>query len=276
MRILSNYEHRFLHTIREAMLDLLLLEIARAESSAPAEIWVVSPWIRNFEFNTGSRGRMRLVQSNMPSRVSLRELLVHFVELGGKLKMVCLPPDELIQASKIRSLARLYGLRGEVQTSDTETIGALSKEMERLTEELLTHKPMLDFLAALTRASNPNVELYYNQNLHAKVYVGTDVVVFGSANLTNRGLTSSDELCAISTDTEVVTQVKRFCADLITRDFSSRSSSYAPDDFRDLPETKKLHPSISATIQLVTNNLLSKDWKSAKSSSKNYAPINEP
>lgn len=200
MRMLTNYTSRGYNraTIREGLLDLLLSEIICVEHDEKTRLFIVSPWLRNIEFQVGGRGNLRLIPPYIPSRTSLFRLIELYLESGGGLTLVCLPPHKLVEQARINSVLRLHEVRDRLSAAgDIDASVYLSAEIDRITNEILIHRPMLDFIGKLHRRFKGKCSIVYNSELHAKICVGSKLALFGSANFTQRGVSKGDELSII-------------------------------------------------------------------------------
>ena len=252
MRLLSNYFGKGLKktTIAEAMFDLLTIEIINAHQDS--ELFIISPWIRNIELQTSVRGDLRLVLSYTPSRVSLKKFIDKFIERGGKLTIICLPPHRLINQEDIYSLIQLSQLRDRIEDHNIKSF--ISAQITKITSNILINKPMLDFLAALKNKYSEKVEIIYNERLHAKIFLGEYIAIVGSANITNAGFQYNDEFCFITSEKNIVKNIKDFCLSLKNRYFSKFCEEYSVDSYLNLPtELEKLHPKIEDLFQTIKN-----------------------
>lgn len=258
MRLLSNYSGKWYKksTITEALFDLLLTEIINANTDS--ELFIVSPWIRNIEFKTSIRGDLKLAVNYAPSRISLLKILEEFLNRGGKLKIVCLPPDNLISQEEIDSLIQFLNLRERMEDQESKLL--LSSMIAKKTSRILINKPMINFLATLKRKFSEQVKIIYNSRLHAKICLGQHLVLLGSANITNRGFQYSDEVCIITHDRPILTKIRGFCDSLLERGFSKKSEDYLLSSYLQLPdEISKLHPEIESLFKTIQSHLSSEE-----------------
>jgi len=258
MRLLSNYAGKWYKktTIAEALLDLFLTEIIDARQDS--KLFIVSPWIRNIEFQTSVRGSLRTALSYMPSRISLLELLEEFIRRGGKVTIVCLPPHRLIYQEDIDSLIQLKLL--EEKVGDYESKLMISTQITRTTTSILANKPMIDLLATLKKRYSKNVEIVYNERLHAKIYLGKYIAIVGSANITNTGFQFSDELCIMDNSKQFIMAVRNFCTSIMNRGFSERCEDYVLDKYLSIPkELGEFHPEVEKLIGTIRQYLSSRE-----------------
>lgn len=258
MRLLSNYDGKWFKksTITEALFDLFLTEII--DANAYSKLFIVSPWIRNIDFMTSIRGDLKLAMNYTPSRISLIKILEEYLNRGGRLTIVCLPPHKLISQEDIDSLIYFIKLRDQLENQESKLL--LSSMIAKTTSKILINKPMINFLATLKRKFNEQVDIIYNERLHAKIYLGQHLVLLGSANITNMGFQYSDEVCVISHDNDLLTKIRGFCDSLLQRGFSKKSEHYLINSYLNLPhEIGKLHPEIESLFNTIQHYLSSKE-----------------
>jgi len=247
---------------------MILTEIINAH--VDSQFFIVSPWIRNILFRTSVRGDLRLALSHTPSRISLLKLLEEFLRRGGRLTLVCLPPHRLIYQGDIDSLVQLFRLREIVENPNLKL--TLSSQINKATSSILVNKPMIDFLATLKKKYGERVEIIFNERLHAKIYLGEQIAMVGSANITNSGFQYNDEVCVVGCNDEFTSDLKGFVTSIIDRGFSAKCEDYFLYRHLNLPPDmlRKLHPDVEKLYNTVLNYLSSKERRELDFSSYHY------
>ena len=247
---------------------MILIEIMNAQVGS--ELFIVSPWIRNILFQTSVRGDLRLALSHAPSRISLLKLLEEFLRRGGRVTIVCLPPHRLVYQRDVDSLVQFFRLREIMEDPDLKL--ALSSQIDKATSSILVNKPMIDFLATLKKKYGERVEIIYNERLHAKIYLGRQFAIVGSANITNSGFQYNDEICVVGSDDEFTSTLKGFVMSIIDRGFSAKCEDYFLYRHLNLPPDMlgKLHPDVEKLFNTLLNYLSSAKRKELDFSSYHY------
>jgi hypothetical protein len=259
VRILTNYGNGWRRSsIREGIFDLLLSEILVTQHEGTSKLYIVSPWLRNFDLHTPGRGNLQLIMSYLPSKISFFRLLEEYLKKGGNLVLVCLPPHQLVNQDQLNTLTQLHEIRN--QTESMEMITTILAQIEKATKDVMMNRTMLEFLSKLKRRFGDKVRLVFNERLHAKICCGKFVAIIGSANLTSWGLSSSDEICLILEDPETISGIRKTCESIESRYFSKKSTDYEFSRFVTKPtKLAELHPDIERLLKLVKNHLSSKE-----------------
>ena len=242
------YNYPVTSRISERVLDFFCSEVMYALSNPEEQqLWIVSPWIRDVQFSTHSRGDISHLFPNANGAfLTLSEIIKRLMELGATVTLVCLPPHKLMRLQNFQSyietekyLARLkenfdeidITLKAEMEKAPTSS---LRTEFMSIRDEVATlyntakktyalqldynkigvlhHQDMLKFVHQLERENSEHFKLVYNQNLHAKIIVGTFGGFFGSANVTKNGFENNDELYAYIWDEKEVGKLRESAA----------------------------------------------------------------
>lgn len=239
--------------ISDRMFDFFCSEVLYALSKPKDQhLWIVTPWIRDSQFSTYSRGNIsHLFPQSSGTFIMLSDILKRLLELGVKITLVCLPPHKLLNLQcysnyieieknlqdildNNKGILRLlnefaeptvevgYSLR-EIKEREEKIIKIATQrcnsEMDYEKFRSMQHLDMFEFLKNLQNApGSEHLELVYNESLHAKIIVGKFGGFFGSANITYSGLNKNDELFAYITDESDLYQLKEGA-----RSFSEKS-----------------------------------------------------
>ncbi|MEM1577078.1 MAG: phospholipase D-like domain-containing protein [Archaeoglobaceae archaeon] len=216
MKLVFNYE---IATIKTALLDNLLNELALAKSGVHSVLWLISPWIKDFEFSLRGRRSLAVLLGEPGSSVSLLELLEKYSSYGGEIRLVSYPPHMLFDAECIQRIIQLLEIRKELEKSKVpeitleELINVINKEINMLTEQVTTHVDVIRFQNSISTL--PNSQVYFNERLHAKIILGTNFSMIGSANITPGGFIRNDEVYLIVDDANILKEIKEFCENMI-------------------------------------------------------------
>jgi len=161
-------------------------------------------------------------------------------------------------------------LREIVENPDLKL--TLSSQINKATSSILVNKPMVDFLATLKKKYGERVEIIYNERLHAKIYLGEQIAMVGSANITNSGFQYNDEVCVVGCNDEFTSDLKGFVTSIIDRGFSAKCEDYFLYRHLNLPPDmlEKLHPDVEKLFNTLVNYLSSAKRKEPDFSTYSY------
>ena len=253
MKVLSNYDFKYKRsTLSEGLFDLLIAEILSADENS--ELILVSPWMRNIDFNTSSRGEIRQILEYKPTRLSLDILLAEFLKRGGSIKIVCLPPHRLVSQDVLDTINELIEIREIVDEMDVKR--RLNDQITKQTSKALVNQTMLEFIAELKKTYKEKIKIIYNSKLHAKIYLGKNLGILGSANMTHYGFKISDEVCLFFNDPDVIRSLKDFISQLSIRYHSDQIEEYSFSKYIQIPPNiKSMHPEIERLLITINENL---------------------
>lgn len=170
------------------------LLVATLDLSEPADVYVISPWMKDVELPIRDIVDTALIRSD-----SIRLLpLLQRIASKHRLKVFIRPPAELFQMDL---LARLLDLARLLEQSARELEFSPSLLVEKLEITLQS-----DFVATiesflvhhdtfkLGKALSNEAEVYFTPKLHAKILLTPLAALVGSANFTNGGLAYNDEI----------------------------------------------------------------------------------
>jgi hypothetical protein len=212
-------------TVETRMVDLLI----GALGTSGAELWLVSPWITDFEISLRERGP--LVPHFGASVETIRlSALVGLLQETNRFSIVIRPPHVLMGRGDLARLAEILGTRTSLALLAEDpavraALGVLEREAERVTGAIMSHGDTLRFIRAVTHM--PNVELSFNPNLHAKELSTARAVLVGSAIFTWSGMNRNDELSIIFSEESTVAQLRAVAAGFASRWFVTPAAGYA-------------------------------------------------
>lgn len=256
MKILSNYYNKSLRsTISEGLFNLLLAEISA--SNEESELILVSPWMRNIDFNTSSRGELRQILEHKPTKISMETLLDEYLKRGGRLKIICLPPHKLISGDELDTISELIEIREIVD--DLEVQKKINDQITKHTSKVLGNQTMLKFIGQLKKKYQEKIDIIYNSRLHAKIYLGKYLGILGSSNMTHYGFNYSDEVCLLFNDEVVLQELRTFIDELSNRYHSEKLEDYSFSKYVQTPrDIQKMHPEIERLLATVHEYLSTK------------------
>jgi len=234
VKFILNYPQN--ERISTFILDFFLAELEYARSADDHELWIVSPWIYDFNFDLSTRGSYdNLWPGYTKSSIPFSSILKKFLDYQSTINIICRPPHELIPfenfkifhqtKERIVEIEKLFKDLLELE----ENIRPLSFEQKRLKESILSltkelqdtcselrflldhfresakgHSNVISFIQNIKRYAPDKVNIYYNYRLHAKILLGKLGGFFGSANITHRGFNYNDELLAYTAEKEIL------------------------------------------------------------------------
>jgi hypothetical protein len=169
-----------------------------------ASVYLISPWLKDVRFPLGDAGHYASLLGGRREEIGFCELLA-LVARKHKLHVVTKPPSELVDFRLLKRLAEKVQARADV-------LGAEDLRGYSIVEELaLEFHEDIDALAsaAVTNAETVRLGLdlrgrgawlSFLDRLHAKLLWTPIGVLVGSANFTNGGLISNEELMLEVTD----------------------------------------------------------------------------
>jgi len=232
LKIVFNYD---LGTIKTTVFDNLLSEILLAKAGQKSILWLVSPWIKDFDFPLVGRGGFTPVLSIKAGTITLLDLLKEYSDAGGKIKLVCYPPHLLFDMSLVTRVVELTRVAAQLRKAKIlepaveENLSLLKSEAAFLADQFSIHGDVIEFINSTAELNG--AEIYYNEKLHAKVILGTNFAIVGSANITPGGFIRNDEIYLVVDEERTISDVKMFCENMILaegvrRFFVKRRSEY--------------------------------------------------
>ncbi len=187
--------------LKRLVLDLLL----QALESEPGEVWLVTPWLKDVEFDLQGEGVQRSVLGTPASSTGLLNLFERLVQ-RHHVTLIVKPPHELVDLGALSGLHESLLMREQLRNpddfEDARLQATLFAERQQLIDQqrraFLYHA---DTVLNAERLAAAGVKVAYCTNLHAKLLWLPNGGLFGSANFTNGGLNSNAELMAEVLDT---------------------------------------------------------------------------
>jgi hypothetical protein len=236
-RFLTNYPEK----ISTQILDFFLAELTYARFERDHELWLVSPWLTECNFDLSERG---VYQDLWPgygkSSISLSSILKKFIDYQSKINIICRPPHLLVPIENISlfydtkkkmtyienlfdELGKMYDNIQDVNTaikklkSDIKeltsyirsTFGELRIFLDILRRNAVGQSDVIAFIKDVQNYNPDNVNIYYNYRLHAKILLGKTSGFFGSANITHSGFNFNDELFFYVTDQNILNELHK-------------------------------------------------------------------
>lgn len=223
------------------LLDFFLTELVYARSTKDHELWVVSPWITESNFDLSTRGNYEdLFPGFTKSSISLSQVLKKFIDFQTTINIVVRPPHLLVPIQnflrfhntkkKLVQIEQAFGKLGKLQeqiiplsSSQKELktrIENLTSEIEGLCGQLRVvldifrgfskgQSRVISFIQDIYGYEPDRVNIYYNYRLHAKILLGKFGGFYGSANVTHSGFNYNDELFSYVTDEKEIEILRR-------------------------------------------------------------------
>lgn len=186
----------------------MLLESADQESS---EIWLITPWLKNVEFNAEELGPHKSLLGSHRSTVTLLELLEK-LSRRHLLHVVIKPPHELVSLPLLERIVTLQQEKKRLLEEELDfdlersLLTVLEDNLRDMTQQFLTHA---DTLLLSEKLANLGAKVSFRDALHAKLLWLPSGALFGSANFTNGGLTYNAELIAEVLDDENMAKLQQ-------------------------------------------------------------------
>ncbi|MDL2343412.1 hypothetical protein QOL99_04515 [Deinococcus sp. MIMF12] len=182
--------------LKRLVRDLLL----QALESEPGEVWLVTPWLKDVEFDLQGAGVQRSVLGTTAPSIGLLSLLERLAHRHD-VTLIVKPPHELVDLNVLRDLHDSLLLRERLRDpddfEDAHLQSTLFAERQQLIDQqrraFLNHA---DTVLNGERVAAAGVRVAYCANLHAKLLWLPNGGLFGSANFTNGGLSFNAELMA--------------------------------------------------------------------------------
>lgn len=182
--------------LKRLVCDLLL----QALELEPGEIWLITPWLKDVEFDLEGEGVQRSILGTRASTIGLMGLFARLVK-RHQVTLIIKPPHELVNLRTLGNLHESLELRERLREpndfEDATLQAALFTERQKLIDE--QHRTFLNHADTVLNAEHlatVGVQVAYCANLHAKLLWLPNGALFGSANFTNGGLTVNAELMA--------------------------------------------------------------------------------
>jgi len=197
--------------LKRLVCELLL----QALESEPGEIWLITPWLKDVEFDLQGEGVQRSVLGTRAATIGLVALFERLSQ-RHQVTLIVKPPHELVSLRNLSDLHESLKLRERLREpadfEDATLQATLFAERQKLIDQqsraFLNHA---DTVLNSERLAQVGVRVAYCANLHAKLLWLPNGGLFGSANFTNGGLTANAELMAEVLD-ESGLQALRHCA----------------------------------------------------------------
>lgn len=230
-------------TIEPRVVDLLL----GSANHKGGEIWLVSPWISDFDIRLGQRGFFLPQLGTERDSIRFSELLT-LCGRGNRVSVVMRPPHVLIGRGDLARIVHLISIRtqlaaGETTQAVTAALALMEEETERLVSSALSQSGTAEFACALLGA--PNLGLYFNARLHAKLLVTPVGALVGSANMTRSGMNSNDELMLEVNDSDSLNDLRTAAGQMASRPFATDLAHYTFSEELDAEERAALNQLLS-------------------------------
>ena len=204
--------------LRLGLVSLLL----SAFDAEPGEVWLISPWLRDVELPASGIGHFASVFGGHREHVLLSELLVR-VASRHRLGIVVKPPGELVPLHAVQQLVQVAEARNalmqEAGISDyvatEQAMSVLAGQVADLTTQVTMHADTLKLCRTL---HNRGAEVRFLDRLHAKLLWTGAGTLLGSANFTQGGFGSNEEIMV-----EVTTSKEHLELREAARDFAGRA-----------------------------------------------------
>jgi phosphatidylserine/phosphatidylglycerophosphate/cardiolipin synthase-like enzyme len=172
--------------------------LVRALAAGPGEVYLISPWLKDVSLPTADVGSFRAALGGDPDEVPLTELLERAAHRHS-LHVITKPPAELVDLRIIRRIEeKKVDRRRVVEHADLsgmdivdELTAGIDADVRELISSVAAHA---DTLRIAHRIRGAGARVAFLDRLHAKMLWTPHGALVGSANFTNGGLVSNDEL----------------------------------------------------------------------------------
>jgi phosphatidylserine/phosphatidylglycerophosphate/cardiolipin synthase-like enzyme len=197
VKVLTNLPNK---TLIQGIASLLVRTLA-ADSG---DLYLVSPWLKDVRLPTAAVGSFRSSLGGDPDELGLGDLLEHAAR-RHQIHLITKPPGELVDLELLKRIGEKQSSRRRL-TENTdlmgmdiveEVAGGIDADISDLADRAAGHAETLRLAQRLHAAG---ARVYYLDRLHAKLLWTPLGAVVGSANFTNGGLISNDELMLEVTD----------------------------------------------------------------------------
>ena len=273
------------------ILDFFLAELEYARSADDHELWIVSPWIYDFNFDLSTRGSYdNLWPGYTKSSISFSSILKKFLDYQSTINIVCRPPHKLVPFENFiifhqtkERMTEIENLFDELLKLE-ENMKHLTSNQRKLKENILTlteelrnacselrflldffresakgHSDVISFIQDIKQYEPNKVNIYYNSRLHAKILLGKVGGFFGSANITHSGFNYNDELFVYTAEKEVLDALHLIVTNLAqSEEFGWRKKS---SDYSILYEYQKQTGNIELIREIARSDDLPEDLR---------------
>ncbi|WP_048145895.1 phospholipase D-like domain-containing protein [Methanoplanus limicola] len=232
-------------SISEHLLDFFCAELiyARMKDKDPNSLWLISPWITESKFSFSSRGCFAdLFPGYSRGTIYFSEILNKFLEYGTEINFVCYPPHKLVDIKQIYkyhdSLCKINSICKSNKENKTETeddkqnlieeiINNSRKELSSAREKAKGKSYVISFIRKIEQNAPPEakINIYYNERLHAKIILGKNAALFGSANLTHSGFNWNDELLSYETNPVILDRMLKVAGKLSNSEYKDNKKN---------------------------------------------------
>lgn len=207
-------------------------EIFYVLSKGSGSIYIVSPWISNFQISKSSYSSLLRIENMFYGsplhNCDLLTLIKRYIELGGLIIIITLPPWRIIRPSDVKSYVEVYKLyKDAVLKRDERLKTTLASIMQSLRSRILKFIGVFELLHNLTEYKN-KVRVFWKDNLHSKAIVGNHSAIIGSANITRFAMENNEEVLLLAKSPEIIDSLRRYCIKII-----NNSKNYDIDVLRD-------------------------------------------
>lgn len=178
--------------------------LVQALATGPNEVFLISPWLKDVRLPLADVGSFRPLLGADPDEMGLGDLLA-LVSRRHTVHLVIKPPGELVRVADLKRVADkqevLIRLRDDEELQGLDVVDRVAGELEvdirEMARAAATH---IETLRLAHRLRGGGARLYFLDQLHAKLLWTPQATLVGSANFTNGGLITNDELMLEVTD----------------------------------------------------------------------------
>lgn len=222
MRVFSVYPEPA--GIAPRIVDLMI----GALTAEGATIWLVSPWMTDFDFDLQSRGVLLPYFGSERTSVTFCEL-VKLVARRNQVSVLLRPPHVLIGRGDLARTVELLRARAALAPAADDSavraaLALLEHETERIASSAVSQRGTIEFARTLRR--HANISVRFNPRLHAKIVTTPAAALVGSANLTWSGMNSNDEIMVQVDEPSAIAQLGAMARAMSLRRFCSGAGQY--------------------------------------------------
>jgi hypothetical protein len=184
---------------------MLMSSVIRVKTQNDYSLWIVSPWLSDVYFNFVGRSSFSGIFPTPRKTIKLSEVLTNFLDYGGRIKLICRPPHDLVDVDNIRMLIYI----------ENSSFPRRDLIVYKLVDSIMSQKSTIDFLLKLFPYYDlGKFELKFSERLHAKIFLSESFALTGSSNITYSGLFSNIEFNFFVFNKEQIEQIKQFCNEI--------------------------------------------------------------
>lgn len=178
--------------------QLIARMLLEAADHQPSTIWLVTPWLKNVEFDATDLGPYHSLFGAHRHSVTLLDIL-GLLSSKHLLQVVVKPPHELVPIPLLERIVTLHTERAALLAQEIDfdvertLLNVIDENLSEARRSFINHA---DTLMMAEQLAQRGAQVAFRDALHAKVLWLPSGALFGSANFTNGGLSYNAEVIA--------------------------------------------------------------------------------